>query len=114
MHPVARHRRRLAVLVVAALAVTLAGCGGDEERVALAIDEARRTGDGVELSTECASSLEVQVRPDPAGSGLVQVSLWGRPELGRCAATIALDEVPADATKLVDAATSQVVDIRPT
>jgi hypothetical protein len=109
---VARRHLALAALVAAGSAL-ITGCGGGEERVALAIDEARRSGGTVELSTECASSLEVQVRPDPAGSGLAQVSLWGRPELGRCTATIALDELPADATKLVDATTSQVVEIQP-
>lgn len=84
---------------------------GDEPRTSLAIAEARRVGDQVVVTTECAVGVEAEVRPDPAGSGLVQVSLWGRPEVGRCEPEVVLDDLPADALKLVDAATSQVVDI---
>lgn len=101
------------VLVVALGASALLGaCGGGEDRVALAVDEARRTGDVVVVSTECADEVRAELRPDPQGSGLVQVSLWGRPQVGRCQPTTTI-EVPVDQTKLVDAATGQVVDIEP-
>lgn len=106
-------RRALPTLVlVCVAAAALAGCGGGEERASLAIDRAERRGDVVVLTTECADDVEVEARPDPAGSGLVQVSLWGAPVVGRCAPEVEV-EVPAEQAKLVDAATGQVVDIEP-
>ena len=103
-------RRAVALGAVVGL-LALAGCGGSEGRASLAVDGARRDGRLVIVTTECADHLAVEVRPDPAGSGLVEVSLWGRPRLGRCQASTAVDGIPADQPKLVDAATGQVVDI---
>ena len=107
--------RPLAALLLALPlgAAALAGCGGGEERASLAIDRAERHGDAIEITTECASDLEAEVRPDPAGSGLLQISVWGAPEVGRCASELAIIGVPVDQTKVVDAATGQVVDITP-
>jgi hypothetical protein len=93
--------------------VSLTACGGGEERVSLAIDAAEHVDGAVLLRTACATDIEVEARPDPAGSGLVQVSLWGRPEIGRCRPTVEVEGIGGDATALVDAATAQVVDIAP-
>jgi hypothetical protein len=96
-----------ATTVVAALALT--GCGGGEDHVALAIQEAVRTDGAVVLTVECASDVDVEVRPDPDGSGLQQVTVWGDPETGTCHPDATVD-LAGD--RFVDGASSQVVAVR--
>jgi hypothetical protein len=102
---------RIVVLVVALTALSgLAGCGRDEDRVALAIDRATVTGSVVTVRTECAAIDQVAVRPDPAGSGRPEITVWGRPKVGRChpSARVTVDGRP---DKVVDGATGFVVDL---
>ncbi len=100
--------------VVAAMGVAaLSGCGVDQGRTALAITAATRTADGaLVVATECAQRLEVHVGPDHGGSDLPEITVWGVPEVGRCRPGIAV-AVPPGTTKVVDGATSQVVDLSP-
>lgn len=108
MHPVVRRLLAVAATaVVAALALT--GCGGGEDHVALAIQRAERVDGGVTFTVECADAVEVAVRPDPEGSGLQQVTVWGDPKVGTCVPDARTSEVEAD--RFVDAATSQVVTV---
>ena len=97
------------VLVGAVLAIS--ACGADQPKTSLAIERVSVVDGIVRATTECADEVRADVRPDPAGSGLLEVSLWGTPKLGRCHRAIALDDVSPDTTKLVDAATGQVVDV---
>lgn len=104
---------RLAV-AVAALAVALGpaaltGCGTQQGRTALAITSARRTAGRVVLRVECADQLTVERGRDASGSDLVQVTVWGRPRVGRCRPALVLRGLPGDA--FVDGTTSQVVHI---
>lgn len=103
------------LLVAAALLAAgglLAGCGGDEERVALAIEEVRWTDDGrLELETECAE-LDGVPWVTTEGDAPPTVTIWGAPKVGTCATTVEIEVAPG-VTKLVDAATSQVVDLPP-
>lgn len=92
------------VVVVAILA---GGGGGGEPRVALAVQRAERAGDVVLLTVECADDLEVDQQPDPAGSGLPQITVWGSPKMGRCVPPVAVDALAGD--EFVDGASSQVV-----
>lgn len=104
---------RLAALAAVALsALGAAGCGGDEPRVALAIDSVTWQDDGrLEVGTECSELVEepsVEVGDD----GIPVITLWGSPRIGTCTTT-AVVEVPPGTTKVVDATTSQVVDLPP-
>lgn len=92
-------------------ASVLAGCGGDDGRTALAIDRAEVVDGGIVLLGECADRLEADVSPDPGGSGLTQVTLWGRPRIGRCRARLQVDLVSAP-DKIVDGATSMVISVQ--
>ena len=67
---------------------------------------------------ECAEDIRVEVGPDAGGSALPQVTVWGRPRVGRCdpGATVSFPEkdflvTPGHPplTKIVDGATSHVV-----
>ncbi len=105
------HRRRARLLLVAPLAaalLALAGCGGDEERASLAIEKAE-WADATHLFvfSECAIIDDVEV--DRSGE-LVEVSLWGAPKNGTCNDWVVV-KVDAGTTKIVDGATSQVVDL---
>lgn len=101
------------VLAVAMGVAALAGCGIDQGRTALAITAATRTADGgLVIAAECAKRLEVHVGPDHGASDLPEVTIWGVPEVGRCTPEIAV-AVPPGTTKVVDGATSQVVDLSP-
>ena len=107
-------RRLLAIAATALVAVlSLAGCGGGEQHVALAIQSAERPNGTVLLHVECATDIEVDQRPDPAGSGLQQVTVWGNPKMGTCDPTnrAALNDLSDD--RFVDGATSQVVTVDP-
>lgn len=110
MHPLVRRLVAVAATaVVAALALT--GCGGGEEHVALAIQKAERPHGTVILHVECAEDIEVEQRPDPEGSGLQQVTVWGDPKVGTCDPVdqAALNDLGED--RFVDGATSQVVTV---
>lgn len=107
-------RGRVAVAAVAGVvltAVVLGGCGVDEERTALAVESTSWRAPGrLEVTTECADDLRVLVQVDPAGTGLTQVTLGGRPRVGRCE-TSAVVDVPADARRIVDGTTGFMVDL---
>ena len=104
-------RRVMVAGAVLVVPLALAGCGGGEQRVALAIHEAERPDGIVVLHVECADDVEVQLSPDPSGSALPQVTVWGDPVVGRCdrKARVSGRDLPGDA--FVDGATSQVVTI---
>lgn len=89
--------------------LALGGCGGGERHVALAIQTAERSDGAVVLTVECATDLEVERAPDPEGSGLVQVTVWGDPANGTCDPQVELDDL--DQEKFVDGASSQVVTV---
>jgi hypothetical protein len=112
-------RRRHRLLLAAGLTVSvgpLTGCGTDPGRTALAIEATRWAEDGtLVVATECARLLEAEVGRDHGGSDLPQVTVWGRPEVGRCEPEVVVT-VPRDAagglpTKIVDGTTAMVVDL---
>ena len=78
--------------------------------MALAIHRAERPHGTVVLTVECATNIEVDQRPDPAGSGLEQVTVWGDPQMGRCHPDVGLNDLAQD--RFVDGATSQVVEVQ--
>ena len=88
--------------------LALAGCGGDEDHASLAIEKAE-WADPTHLFvfSECAIIDDVEV--DRSGK-LVEVSLWGAPKNGTCNDWVVV-KVDAGTTKIVDGATSQVVDL---
>lgn len=112
-------RRRHRLLLAAGLAAAtspLTGCGADPGRTALAIEGTRWATDGtLVVTTECAGRLEAEVGPDHGGSDLPQVTVWGRPEVGRCVAevtvTLARDTAGRLPAKIVDGTTSMVLDL---
>jgi hypothetical protein len=111
-----RPHRLLLVAGLIAPASALAACGTETGRTALAIERTRWAGDGtLVVSTECARDLEVEVGADHGGSDLTEVTVWGRPEVGRCGPEVAValprDPAGRPATKIVDGATSMVVDL---
>lgn len=96
--------------------------GADSSRTALAIQKATSFGfgGGVLLHVECADHVTVERRPDPAGSGLEQITVWGRPRVGRCLPDVRIGfgvgprvdaDHPAGPIKFVDGASSQVVTV---
>ncbi len=95
----------------------LVGCGPSEERTALAIEHPRwvTVGSGAEGSmlrfvTECADVAEVSMEPDAGVDGLPRVTVWGRPQVGRCQPEVVV-KVPAGTTRLEDGTTGMVVDL---
>jgi hypothetical protein len=106
-------RRLLAIAATAVVAaLSLTGCGGGEERVALAIDEVEWV-DATQLvvRTECAEIDEATFLP-ATGDAPATMTIWGAPKLGTCQPQVVVP-VAAGTTKVVDAATSQVVDLPP-
>ena len=82
--------RRLAIaLAVPALALAvLAGCGDDGE-TSLAIQHARRRdARHVELRTECATKVRVEVTR--AAGRKPEVEIWGHPKVGRCQPSVVI------------------------
>jgi hypothetical protein len=85
-----------------------AGCGADEDRVALAIVDTEWSGEShLVVYTACAELNEVEI--DRTGE-LVEVSLWGAPRFGRCRDRMVLSVEPGT-TKITDGATSAVIDL---
>ncbi|MCB1040366.1 MAG: hypothetical protein R2701_08085 [Acidimicrobiales bacterium] len=110
--PRGRRLARLApIAVAAASALSVASCGADQGRTSLAIEEISAVDGAVRATVECATAVTAEVRPDPAGSGLLEVSLWGDPKVGRCHPEVPLLEVPSGTEKVVDGATGQVVEV---
>jgi len=98
------------VLLVLGAAAVGAATRPSEDRVALAIHRAERLDTGVVIyEVECATDLDLGYGTDPLGSGLGQITVWGRPAVGRCTGTIGDNDQGAD--RFVDGATSQVVEI---
>lgn len=123
-HPVRSYagsvsRRTPLIVAVVLLAIAAVAIGAatrpDEGRVALAIQEAERPNGTVLLHVECADDIEIETRPDPAGSGLLQVTVWGHPKVGTCEpwnpGDAAMNDLPDD--RFIDGATSQVVVVAP-
>ncbi|HWJ97802.1 MAG TPA: hypothetical protein VNQ33_06550 [Acidimicrobiales bacterium] len=123
LRPILAATAVLAVVTVAVVGIT-GGYGADADEAALAIRGTRTVGFSadLQLDVECADHVRVEIRDDPEGSGLDQVTVWGRPRVGRCTPadamvnTLELDRRAADRgqeppTKFVDGATSQVVEI---
>lgn len=112
-------RRALLIAAVVLFALGAVAIGAatrpSEDRVALAIQKAERPNGTVLFHVECADDIEVEQRPDPAGSGLIQVTVWGRPRVGTCEpwnpGGAADDDLGVD--QFVDGATSQVVTVSP-
>jgi hypothetical protein len=100
-----------AALVVVGVAIVGAATRPSEDRVALAIQGAERPNGTVILHVECADDITIEQRPDPEGSGLEQVTVWGSPRTGTCDPTdrAALSDLRED--RFVDGATSQVVTV---
>jgi hypothetical protein len=120
-------------VLIAIVVVTLAGVafvgltdgyGADSGEAALAIRGVHDIGFSadLQLEVECADHVRVELRDDPAGSGLTQITVWGRPRVGRCTPTDAsVNQFELDrraqangqrnADKFVDGATSQVVSL---
>ena len=91
--------------------VAMTGCASKEGRTALAIEHTSRSADGaLTVSTECADIDEVVVTADHGGSPLAEVTVWGRPKLGKCKSRIEVS-VEASQSQIVDGATSMVVDL---
>jgi len=97
--------------------------GADSGRTALAITriDPMGFGNGFHLITECADHIEVEVSPDAGGSALPQITVWGRPRVGRCDSGAAVS-FPISAfrqradgepplTQVVDGASNQVIDL---
>ncbi|MFN8017760.1 MAG: hypothetical protein U0P45_06525 [Acidimicrobiales bacterium] len=109
-------RRAIAVVVALVLLVGIVLVGRatrpSEQRVALAIHEAVRPHGTVIFTVECATDIEVRQAPDPAGSGLTQVTVWGRPKVGRCDPSDLAADNDLSSDTFVDGATSQVVHVQ--
>ena len=102
-------RRRGALLALAGLtAAGLVGCGADDGRTALAVRHAEVVDGGLLVETECSTDLTAEVGPDHGGSGLPEVTVWGRPRTGRCRSTIRVP-ITDPPTMFVDGTTSEVV-----
>jgi hypothetical protein len=102
------HRVAAGVCAAALVGAMVAGCGANEERVALSIVDTEWADDShLVIYTECAELDDVEI--DRTGE-LVEVSLWGAPKFGRCRDRMVLSVEPGT-TKITDAATSQVVDL---
>jgi hypothetical protein len=98
------------LLTAVAAASALTGCGSDG-RTALAIDEVTWHGPGaLRITTECSTEVEVEVGVDHGGSGLPEVTVWGRPSIGRCRPAVTV-RVPRGTTRIVDGTTSLVIDL---
>ena len=112
--PVPSPARHLAVAAVALViaAAALAGCGGGEQHVALAVrDTAWVSATELAVTTECAEVTEATFEP-AAGAQPATLTIWGDPKLGTCDPALVIP-VPAGTTKVVDAASSEVVDLPP-
>lgn len=103
-------RRAALAALASAAALAPAGCSADAPRTALAIRSAEMKPGGLRVTTECATDLEVESGPDHGGSDLLEITVWGRPRMGRCHPSV-LVEVPPDQTTFVDGTTSTVVDV---
>lgn len=80
----------------------------------MAIDSIAWSGpNALVLTTECATDVSATVGIDAGGSEVPQISVTGDPQVGRCSPTATVT-VPAGTTKVIDAATSQVIDLPPT
>jgi hypothetical protein len=111
-----RNGRLLLTITTVGAALATVSCGAGSDRTALAIEATRWAADGtLVVTTECARDLEVAVGADHGGSDLAEVTVWGRPEAGRCEpeVTVALPDDPGGGrpTKIVDGTTSMVVDL---
>ena len=111
---VSAHVRNMAVTLTVLVAAS--GCGANGDRTALAFTHPRWNDAGdLVVSTECATDLSVEVGTDHGGSDLWEVTVWGRPAMGRCRPAIEV-KLPVEARtarppKVVDGTTSMVVDL---
>jgi hypothetical protein len=79
-------------------------------------------GPAFRLKVECATDVIVVRSKDHGGSDLPEITVWGRPKVGRChpdavaAFSISDDRITPGhpgLTKFIDGATSQVVNLGP-
>jgi hypothetical protein len=95
--------------IVAVLAAVAPACSRTD-RTALAIQTATWRGpDTLELTTECATEVDVAVDAD---GELPRITVWGEPAVGRCHPQVTV-VVPAGTHRVVDGTTSMVVDLPP-
>lgn len=106
----------MAIVAVVLLVVGVAALGAatrpSEDRVALAIQKAVRPNGTVVFTVECATDIEVEQSMDPAGSGLIEVTVWGKPKVGRCDPSNQAADNDLGVDRFVDGATSQVVVVQ--
>src|SRR4051794_11309107 len=95
---------RAAAVVV--LVGGLGGCGPDHDAALAIVHARRRSPTTVELRTECADHLRLDVRRRPGHKP--EVTIWGRPRVGRCQPLL---RVRLRSDQLVDGATSMAVDV---
>lgn len=79
--------------------------------MALAVQRAERPDGIIVLHVECADDVAVELRADPEGSGLSQVTVWGNPKVGTCDTKARVSGRDLYGNRFVDGATSQVVTI---
>ena len=91
--------------------MTLGSCSRNP-RTALAITATSWVGPDLVVTTECATEVDADVGVDSGGSGLTEVTLWGKPALGRCSPTIEVS-LPPGTSRIVDGTTSTVIDLEP-
>ncbi|CAN5514647.1 hypothetical protein BH10ACT1_BH10ACT1_32500 [soil metagenome] len=99
-------------MVLAAVG-SLAGCGRDEGRTALAVRSTRWVSPTeLAVTVECAELGTLDLEPGAGIDGLPLLTVWGDPQVGRCAPRIVVP-IPAGVTRIDDAATGMVVDLPP-
>ncbi|MCU1454004.1 MAG: hypothetical protein JWN46_2150 [Acidimicrobiales bacterium] len=97
-------------MLVALLAVVaaLSGCGPQRDATLAVAHARRRSPTVVELRTECADHVRVSLGRAPDGKP--EVTVTGRPRLGRCQPSVL---VHLQSDHLVDGATSMAFEVRP-
>src|SRR5699024_3226744 len=110
---VQRHHRRLLPLFLGFFAILLISCGSDAPRTALAASSPVWIDTTViELGTECSEDLDVDVEPEGGVDGVPLVTIWGRPQFGRCRSAVQVD-LPDGTTAFEDGTTGMIVELPP-
>lgn len=105
--------RRFRLLLAPFLVAALVGCGADQGRTALAVEHTRWSPDGtLVVQTECSEELEAHGATVARQPTIYEVTIWGKPRVGRCHPEMRLS-VGTRVTKLRDAAGNQLVELPP-